>query len=250
MKNLLLLLLLFLSSQVLANVSILSDLDDTIKITQSGDSSDILGSDIFLGIDDFFTSAKEYSNELHILSASPSILRKKIQKSLEKHAIAYNSLTLRNNVFEEKFSYKVKAIVKLLEQSDDNFILLGDDLGQDPEVYAEIKARYPHRILATYIHVINGRTFSSDAHLYWTSFDLALREFIADRLPAKSVESMLKKFLTTIEMGFIFPRKAQCPTTTQVWEWQMATVYQPEAFELASKFITFCQQRQSDNILP
>ena len=248
-----LILSLFLSFPIFAGTSILSDLDDTIKITQAGEASDILGSDVFLGITEFFKGASNYSNELHILSASPTILRAKIQRTLNKHAIKYKSLTLRSNVLENKLDYKVKAIVKLMEQSKDDFIFLGDDLGQDPEVYAEIKARYPHRVLAIYIHVINGRPIHTDAQLYWTSFDLFLREFIADRMSAGWVEMMASKFLEVSdedEMELIFPEKAQCPTTPAVWEWQMATVYQPEAFQLVSKLVQFCQQRQSDNILP
>lgn len=248
-----LILSLFLSLQVTAGTSILSDLDDTIKITQAGEASDILGSDVFLGITEFFKGARNYSNELHILSASPSVLRSKIQRTLSKHAIQYKTLTLRSNVFENKLDYKVKAIVGLMEKSQDDFIFLGDDLGQDPEVYAEIKARYPSRVLAVYIHVINGRPIHTDAELYWTSFDLFLREFIAGRMSAGWVEMMATKFLeanSKDQMELIFPEKAQCPTTSAVWEWQMATVYQPEAFELASKLVQFCQQRQSDNILP
>lgn len=252
MKIYALLVALFFSFNLFASISILSDLDDTIKITQSGEVDDLFGSDVFMGIPEFFSGAQNYSNELHILSASPSVLGDKIKKTLKKHGIIYESLTLRKNVFERKFEYKVNAIEKLLLQSSDDFILIGDDLGEDPEVYAEIKKRYPSRVVAVYIHVSNGRPFSTDAQRYWTSFDLFLREYLAGRMSDDWVDMMATKFLALNEeeLELVFPEKAECPEVATVWEWQLATVFQPEAYSLIQKFNSYCQQRQSDIISP
>lgn len=245
MKLLSFIILFSLSISSFAGISILSDLDDTIKITQAGQASDILGDDIYLGMNDFFNGAKSYSDSLHILSASPGILRSHIAKTLKNSNIEYDSLILRKNVFGDKFTYKVRIIENLMDSNKDDFILIGDDLGKDPEVYVEIEKRYPGRILATYIHVVNGREIPQNVTPYWTSFDLVLREFIAGRMNADLVEPLANKFMKEESLEFVFPKKAECPDSSQTWNWQIQTVFQQEANDLIRKFVSFCQQRQS-----
>ncbi len=245
MKLLSILFVFLASLSSFAGVSILSDLDDTIKITQAGESSDILGDDIYLGMNDFFEGAKSYSSSLHILSASPGILRAHIVKTLNKSNIEFDSLTLRKNIFGDKFTYKVRVIESIMNSTSDDFIFVGDDLGKDPEVYVEIEKRYPGRVLAIYIHIVEGREIPADVTPYWTSFDLTMREFVAGRMDAVKVESMADKFMKETSLDFIFPKKAQCPDESQIWDWQIQTVFQQEASILINKFVGFCQQRQS-----
>jgi hypothetical protein len=250
MKKLIFCLFLSFSFSLQAAISIVSDLDDTIKITQSsGETSDYLGDDVFTGIPEFFKATKEYTEKLHILSASPSFLRNKIQKVLKKRGIAYQGLVLRRNLTEGKFSYKVKALKKVLDSSSDDFILIGDDLGQDPEVYQEMKKLYPSRIVAIYIHVITGRPLHSGVTSYWTSFDLFMREFLEGRMAPGWIEFVWQQFMSADKWHLIFPRDATCPTSAAVWEWQLASVFQAEAFELTNRLVNFCLQRQSVNIL-
>lgn len=251
MKNLLLVILFALTLSAQAAVSIISDLDDTIKITSgSGDPRDYLGDKVYTGMPDFFKAAKAYSNSLYILSASPTLMGPLIKKALKKHGVEYKSLILRANIREEKFTYKVKKIKEIMDANSDDFILVGDDLGQDPEAYAEIKRLYPSRILGTYIHAVNGRAISSDAVLYWTSFDLFLREHIAGRMDPKDIDLIATKLTTEINMDLIFPKKAQCPKTPMVYAWQLQTPFQQEALDLGYKFVKFCLVNRSVNILP
>jgi hypothetical protein len=241
MKNLFFCFWLLVSFSLKAAISIVSDLDDTIKITQSsGEISDYVGNRVFTGIPEFFKATKDYSEELHILSASPNFLRNKIESVLKKRGMAYQGLLLRANLTEGKFSYKLKALKNILDNSRDDFILIGDDLGQDPEVYKAIKRLYPSRIVAIYIHAINGRPLVSGVTPYWTSFDLFLREYAEGRMRAGWIEFMLQKFMTSKNWHLIFPKKANCPTSSAVWGWQLATVFQPEAYELSKRFIDFC----------
>lgn len=237
--------ILSLSFSSFAGISILSDLDDTIKITQGGQNSDILGDDIYLGMNDFFEGAKSYSDSLHILSASPVILRSHIVKTLKKSNIDYETLTLRKNVFNDKFTFKVRVIESIMDSNSDDFIFVGDDLGKDPEVYVEIEKRYPGRVLAKYIHIVEGREIPKNVTPYWTSFDLVLREFTAGRMDANTVEPLAEKFMKEASLDFVFPIKAQCPDESQTWDWQIQTIFQQEASDLIHKFVRFCQQRQS-----
>lgn len=250
MKTLFILLALLSSFTISASVSIVSDLDDTIKITNSGDTVEgainaALKSDVFSGITEFFMGAKNYSQDLYILSASPTILRLKIQSTLSKRHIPYKKLILKNAADQEsKLSYKVREINKIMDESSEDFILIGDDVGQDPEAYAEIQRLHPERVLAIYIHVINNRTIPAGVK-YWTSFDLFLREFLAGRMSPSWVEKGLEMILKEKENDKIIPSFAHCPTDPIVWSWHQDSDYAVEALSLGMKISQACQASHS-----
>ena len=250
MKNLIFALTFIFSLPLYASVSIVSDLDDTIKITNSDDTVDgainaALKSDVFSGITEFFMGPKTYANELHVLSASPTVLRAKIQSTLKKRNIDYTSIILKNPAQREsKFDYKVKAIKQIMEKNPDDFILIGDDVGQDPEAYAEIQRQYPNRILAIYIHVIKNRKIES-GYQYWTSFDLFLREFVSGRMTPGWLEHGYKTVFAERDFQKIIPGFAHCPKLDSVWSWQLGTMYAEEAMVLAKNIQKNCQARNS-----
>lgn len=251
MKNLFLIVLFAFTLSVQAAVSIISDLDDTIKITEaSGDPRDYIGDKVYSGIPDFFTAAKSYSTSLYILSASPTFMSPVIKNALKKNGVEYKSLILKANLREDKLPYKIRKIKEIMDANSDDFILIGDDLGQDPEVYAEIKRLYPSRILETYIHSVNGRAIPSDAVLYWTTFDLSLRELIAGRMDPSGVDLVTTTLEKETNLSHVFPKNAQCPKTPMVYAWQLQTAHQQEALKLSYKFVKFCLVNRSVNILP
>jgi phosphatidate phosphatase APP1 len=249
MKFLITIILAFTSSLTLASVAILSDLDDTIKITNSGEEIDgainaFLTDDVFTGIPEFLKEAQVYAPDLHILSASPKFLRAKISASLQKRNIPVRSITLKNSLGgESKFQYKVAAIKKLIENSGDDFVLIGDDVGQDPEAYAEIRRLFPNRILATYIHVIKNRSFTGTK--YWSTFDLALREYQAGRMHSSAVTLVAEKILREPKFSYVIPSFAHCPSSLEVWRWQTGTMFSYAAFAVATKISSQCLVRSS-----
>lgn len=244
MKNLILVVALVFSFSSIASISIVSDLDDTIKITEAGgNATDIIGDDVYTGMPEFFKGAKTYTNDLYVLSASPSFMKPIIKNTLSKRKVSYKQLILRGNLTQDKFTYKVKEIKKILEANSDQFILIGDDLGKDPEVYAEIEKQFPDRILESYIHVVKGRAIPSEVVPYYTSFDLFLREYLANRMTPGWVEMGWEKLIMEMKQEYIFPKKAVCPTDTEVFDWQLASPYQQEVIQLASRLTMLCQAR-------
>lgn len=250
MKRFVLIAFISTSLSAFGGVSILSDLDDTIKITQSsGNVIDYIASDVFTGMPEFFKASQDHTNELHILSASPTILREKIKLGLKKHHIEFQSLVLRKNVMEEKFIYKVREIKKIMEKNSDDFILIGDDYGQDPEVYAEIKRLFPDRIKSAYIHVIKGRNLPQAVTAYWTSFDLFLREHIKQRINPGWIDQAARILLREKDFRRIIPKKALCPTEARIFEWQLLTVFQVEAYEVTKKITDSCRAIRSSILI-
>jgi hypothetical protein len=251
MKNFICCLVLALSFSVHGAISIVSDLDDTIKIsTSDGDMSDYFGDDLFTGMIEFFKGSKTYTNELHILSASPNFMRARIKSLLKKKGIVYHNLVLKRSFSEDKYDYKVEALKEILNASSDDFIFIGDDLGKDPEAYAAIKKLYPDRVLAIYIHRIKARSITLEAIPYYTSFDLFMREHLAGRMIPGWIEFAIDRMLKETNMEMIFPKEAQCPTNHLVWEWQLASMYMQESRAITKKLTTFCLQRRSGNNLP
>jgi phosphatidate phosphatase APP1 len=52
---------------------------------------------------------------------------------------------------------KVRDIRRAMDANpDQSFVLFGDSSHRDPEVYAEILALYPTRVLAVFIHKVNN----------------------------------------------------------------------------------------------
>lgn len=250
MKKLIFLISFVLSFQAFAGISIISDLDDTIKITQaSGNPTDYVDDDVYTGMPELLMGAKDYTNELYIVTASPSFMRPKIRSGLRKRKISYKELITRANLTENKLSYKVKAFRRIMDASTDDFIFLGDDVGQDPEVFTEIKRLYPGRVVASYVHVVTNRPALSGMVSYWTSFDVALRELVDGRMSPGWVELISEKLMLEPKFRYIFPRKANCPTTETPWEWQYQTAYQPEAFRLVERITSLCLARQSGKFL-
>jgi hypothetical protein len=243
-------LFLTLSFHVQASISIVSDLDDTIKITNSGEEIDgainaLFTSKVFTGMVDFFSAADYYANDLHVLSASPQVLRPKITNLLNKKKINFKSLILKNSLQgESKFDYKVKAIKNILAQSSDDLILIGDDVGQDPEAYGEIQRLYPDRILAIYIHVIKNRSIAAGIK-YWTSFDLFLFEYLAGRMSQGWVEHSAQQTFEESQFELIIPDFAHCPKQLEPWEWQQTTDFAQMAGFITNKIVKSCQVRNS-----
>jgi hypothetical protein len=245
-------LLLGWSLNLFASISIISDLDDTIKITNSGTrvraAANAIGKfKTFTAIPELFKAFEMYTNDLYILSASPSILQKKISSDLKGIGILPKKIILRKwSRFEEKYEYKIREIEEILRHSSDQFILLGDDIGADPEVYSDIKKLYPERIIAVYIHVIENRKIPSNVISYWTTHEVAIRENLQGRMQESFVFEVIEK--TKLESDFykIIPRFAHCPYELTTWEWIRDTAFKRSMGNLSDVLTLFCGGRVFD----
>lgn len=243
MKKLIPLLLTVLSLSAQATVSIISDLDDTIKITNAADIKEatingFFTASIYSGMDVFLQESEKFEPKvLHVVSAAPTFLKPRVKSILHKYQIPFHSVTVRNVLKENVEVYKLRVIRELINASSDNFILLGDDVDHDPQIYDEIKKAFPDRISGVYIHVVKGKELPSTSTAYFTTFDLALKERLAGRLSYESVAKVAEKILSQPKFQRIIPGFAVCPTDASAWSWQQST----EAAELAKKI--------SDNIV-
>jgi len=227
---------------------VVSDFDDTIKITNAGNLAaatynGFFKTKVYTGMPELLSEMRAYTEELHIVSAAPSLVAPRIRNLLRKQKIAYESLSYRLlRSWEDKIQFKLEAIEEVLKRGEE-IILLGDDVEKDPEIFQEIQQRYPGKVLAAYIHQVRSRKLPPGVIPYYTSFDLALHEFLAGRMAEAGVQQVLASFGAAPSLKRTFPGFTHCPSQTEKFEWQQATTFNKDASELSDRIIAFCSKR-------
>jgi phosphatidate phosphatase APP1 len=172
---------------------IVSDYDDTLKIAHvSGPKWDVVRRSLFsesfyagmstlFGVWDQTTSLDE--SPLHILSASPKQLSRRIKSDLKEKGFPEAELSLRDwNRERDSVAYKLSVLRRHLEH-DDSLLLIGDDTEHDSEIYAAFARE--KRILATYIRRVTGAPLAKGQKSFLTAYDIAAFEYAAGRLQSK-----------------------------------------------------------------
>ncbi|GLS25723.1 hypothetical protein GCM10007877_14370 [Marinibactrum halimedae] len=156
-------------------LSIISDIDDTIKMTGVTNKTSLLSATFlqpFQAIDGMNSwyqyMAKNLGTTLHFVSSSPWQLYSPLLSLCEENDFPWASFSLKSvrfrdktltNLFKTGLETKPAQISEILEQFPNRkFILVGDSGEQDPEVYANIQARYPRQIQAIYIRNITNES--------------------------------------------------------------------------------------------
>jgi hypothetical protein len=195
---------------------LVSDLDDTVKITHVHNRDNmtcnaIASKLVFAGMPQLylFLLGENYpAGRLMFLSGTPSFLSHKVRELLNDAHFPGYSLTLRG--FMEFFNspvsdFKKKKMEELYGASrGDNFILIGDDTEKDPEVYADFSAnKNQNKVLAIYIHRITGRDLPQGSITFVTAYDIAMHEFKAGRLSEKQVAEVGDAVLKSDDVNFM-----------------------------------------------
>jgi len=154
-------------------VSVISDIDDTVKITEVLDRARLVENSLVKpftavpGMAELYRNWEARGAILHFLSASPWQLYPALQNFLREAGFPEAVLHLKSvrftdatlfNLFENNFEFKRAAIVALLERYPKHrVILVGDDGEQDPEVYAWALKNYPEQIQRVYLRSVTGK---------------------------------------------------------------------------------------------
>lgn len=218
--------LFFISSQALHARVIISDLDDTLKITDVQNVkaiwNAIVEQTVFTGMPELLTELKsaESNSELTVVSGSPKILKLLVEDLLYLHKVDYDDVILLGS--GSKKPQVLNDIAKATEQS---LILVGDDQENDPKFYTDLKRQFPNQVAAIYIHRLNN---SSNKPLpqgvipYFTAYEVALHEAAQGRLSLQALERVrlatMKKMIDSnynselrrIAVNELFPRWVNC----------------------------------------
>ena len=147
-------------------LSVISDIDDTIKISDVTDQKRLLDNTFLKdfrpvsGMPELYRSLADRNVKLHFVSSSPWQLYDPLREFMRDAGFPWATMRLKYlrfrdeslmNLFKKGTETKPAQIEPILRRYPEHrFILVGDSGEQDPEVYGDIARRYPaqiHRIL-------------------------------------------------------------------------------------------------------
>lgn len=162
--------------------SIISDIDDTVKITNVRDRKELLRNTFvrpFRAAPGMAALYKRWQNELgkstqlHFLSGSPWQLFQPLSSFLRDSGFSEASWHLRTVDLSKGLSglsappeeFKIPAITKILKDFPHRkFILVGDSGEKDPEIYAEIMRGFPEQVHGVYIRNVTNEPQSAERY--------------------------------------------------------------------------------------
>lgn len=224
-------------------ITIISDLDDTIKITHVGDNSDtvlnsIFREKLFAGTSPFFQELISPNQNFYIVSGSPKFLKSRIEDVLEDNHMPKAEIILKSRDDGATNEYKIRNIKKIINSTQGNFILLGDDTEYDPQVLLTIKNEFPERVIGTYIRSIRGKKMDLPLQSFLTVYEVANYEVQAKRLDKSALAEIEKTILNTNEK-LIIPNFVSCALLPELKE-QMSQF-------LADKISDICKKKDKGN---
>jgi hypothetical protein len=149
-------------------VSVVSDLDDTIKITEVRDRQAVLRNTFLRefaavpGMAEFYQRlASSNQAAFHYVSASPWQLYEPLHEFVRTNGFPAGTFHLKPfrwkdgsffSLFADPVKYKRTVIEPLFNRFPDRkFILIGDSGERDPEIYGELARRFPRQVDRIYI---------------------------------------------------------------------------------------------------
>lgn len=227
---------------------VISDLDDTLKITQVQSSgravwNGIFTRKVFTGIPLLWNSLQSYSHSSYVLTSSPDQLRFNIEKLFQKYDMQVDALITRN-VFQQRdsFVYKYQAIQNIMQDHPESqFILMGDNTDQDDEVYQRIQNEHPQRVVAIYMHKVKATKIPSGQIPWITTFDIAYEEFLADRMSYSEAVAIFDLIMQS-SLKKLIPTKLYCPKQKSAWEKTKTSDLLEMRNEIIEKVIKYCRK--------
>lgn len=156
---------------------LISDVDDTVLVSEVTDKAKLLSNSLrknplqreaVPGVAAFYRrlvarNPQPASAPVFYLSASPRQLQSNIQMFLDANGFPPGVLITKKVTGDstgdpllDQRAYKLEQFERLLARLPSlRFVLVGDDGEQDPEIFAELQARYPKRIEAVYVRRVH-----------------------------------------------------------------------------------------------
>ena len=155
-----------------AGLSIVSDIDDTVKISNVTDHKQLLEYTFLRdfapapGMADLYAEWAEQDASFHFVSSSPWQLYSPLEEFLDESGFPWATYSLKPvrfrdetlfDLFKEGTETKPAAIKAILQNYPARtFILVGDSGEQDPEVYADLMREFPQQVAEIYIRNVTG----------------------------------------------------------------------------------------------
>jgi hypothetical protein len=153
-------------------LSVISDIDDTIKISEVRNRRALLANTFLrefkpvAGMPSLYQQWEKLGVQFHYISASPWQLYQPLSKFLERERFPRGSMHMK--IFRLKDSsalallgsqqkYKPEIVAKILgDFPDRKFILVGDNGEQDPEIFGDLARKHSGQIVRIFIRDVDA----------------------------------------------------------------------------------------------
>lgn len=207
------------STSAQAGICVVSDIDDTTKITNVGDPligawNALFSSRAFTGMSALYsTLALERGYSYEYLSGAPTFLGNRVKEFLKINGFPNGGIHLKPLTGAGGLrEYKTRELRNiLLAHPGDQFIFVGDDTQHDSEVYDEVFRSAPDRILSIYIRKVTNGPLPPSAYPFLSAFDIARTEYLMGRLQVSEAAPTALAIIAEPRDRGIMPRFTYCP---------------------------------------
>lgn len=254
MKSKFFILSLLLSFNSYAKTLIISDVDDTIKVTNvlsktSRIANALLSKKAFSGMSELYQELNENDTSIYYLSGSPTLIKSRVDRFLQ-----YNQFPQEDNLILKKekastYDYKLTNIRKLIKEiNPDKLILIGDDTEYDPEVYDTVSKENEGKVESIYIRAIQNRKLPENVLIknFISSVEIAAFELIKGNLKPASLDKVTDSFINQDHSSKIVIKGRFCPSEGRTQLEELKTKMQEQSsiddLQLANqKIINTCK---------
>ncbi|MFM9963725.1 MAG: phosphatidate phosphatase App1 family protein [Planctomycetaceae bacterium] len=158
-------------------VRVISDIDDTIKISQVRDKPELLLNTfcrpfrLVPGMADMYRAWEKTGARFHYVSGSPWQLYPPLAEFVRDHKFPGGSFHMKlfrptdrsaMNLFGSQIEYKKREITALFERFPrDSFVLVGDSGEQDPTIYAGLARENPRQVFRILIRNVTDDSLNT-----------------------------------------------------------------------------------------
>ena len=221
---------------------LISDLDDTIKISNSERKlitvyRGLFRDSAFTGMADLYrellsNSSVPEDQRFLLLTSSPPQIARRVERFMRKHGFPPARTRFRDWLRDPSIiRYKLKSLTEEVVRAPAPVILVGDNTEHDPAVFAHLKEKFPEKILTQYIHLVSDKPIREGQVPFYTAFDFACAELAAGRLSNDQVLRIGEAVLKAEKQSWIIPHFSVKPplqflpfftvvdqAITEVWE--------------------------------
>ncbi len=202
-----------------AGIRVVSDIDDTTKITNVGETlpsiwNGLFTSHAFSGMPELYSTwAKKRGYTFEYLTGAPSVLRPNVKSFIRKNRFPSGGLHLKPLLGAGSLrEFKTRELKRIVDaHPDDLFIFVGDDTQHDFEVYDDIYKIVPSRILAIYIRKVTNHPVPPSSYPFLSAFDIARTEYLMGRLEVPQVAPTALAIIAEPRDLRIMPKFTYCP---------------------------------------
>lgn len=213
--------LLTLSFSVSAKTIVISDIDDTIKMTGVLNSKisvgffGIFGKQPFAGMSELYNEFDRKGVSIYYVSGSPQMIDCRIDSFLTEREFPFpDQRFLKDKISTDTYKFKTESIREILNQDPTTTaILIGDDTEHDPHVYDDISKEFPGRVEAIYIRAVQNAELPVNPLMknFFSAVEIAAKEIVRGKLGQFELENVVHGFVEQTNDSGIQLRNFYCP---------------------------------------